>query len=257
MRNLLYRSILTSCLLVAGTSSAAKKQWWPNNPPSRKPVTIKPGHHVPNMPRGAISFALGGANFFYHTGIFYRWSRDRYIVVSAPVGATVPVLPAGCTPMIIGDETYYQLRESYFRRVPGGYRVSTKPSTTIVVTPPPEAPKEHSVTIWVQNDNGSSTPVLLTASSDGHWVGPKGEYYSTFPTEIQLKPVYGVSERLDPDTTENLPHKEIIWIKNLNGSNTPVELEKQKDGTWKGPSGEIYPNKPSAEDLRSAYGLDG
>lgn len=47
-----------------------------------------------------------------------------------------------------------------------------------------------SVTVWVNNSNGSKTPVMLKKMGP-NFVGPKGEFYPTMPTEDQLKPIYG------------------------------------------------------------------
>jgi len=49
----------------------------------------------------------------------------------------------------------------------------------------------NSTTVWVTNSNGSRTPVTLQKAPGGLWVGPRGEYYETFPSARQLKPVYG------------------------------------------------------------------
>jgi len=65
----------------------------------------------------------------------------------------------------------------------------------VVVQPAPpvvvKAPVcETSVTIWITNSNGSRTSVRLTRQ--GHWyVGPRGEYYETLPTNEQLRAIYG------------------------------------------------------------------
>ncbi|MFI4910874.1 MAG: glycine zipper domain-containing protein [Sedimentisphaeraceae bacterium JB056] len=45
-------------------------------------------------------------------------------------------------------------------------------------------------TVWITNSNGSQTPVKIIRQGD-KYVGPKGEMYTTFPTEEQLKSVYG------------------------------------------------------------------
>lgn len=47
------------------------------------------------------------------------------------------------------------------------------------------------VTIWVTNSNGSKTPVKLTRTATGGYIGPKGELYDTMPTAEQLLSVYG------------------------------------------------------------------
>ena len=46
------------------------------------------------------------------------------------------------------------------------------------------------VDMWVTNSNGSKTSVKLTPQGSGY-IGPKGEYYESMPTEEQLKEVYG------------------------------------------------------------------
>ena len=47
-------------------------------------------------------------------------------------------------------------------------------------------------TVWVDNSNGSKTPVQLRQTDGGQYVGPRGEYYSTMPTQEQLRKVYGM-----------------------------------------------------------------
>ena len=53
-----------------------------------------------------------------------------------------------------------------------------------------EPPQPATMTINVQNSNGSMTPVTLRQVGV-QWVGPKGEYYDNLPTIGQLRPIYG------------------------------------------------------------------
>lgn len=46
-------------------------------------------------------------------------------------------------------------------------------------------------TVWIENSNGSKTPVILRRAQGGMWVGPRGEYYSSMPGQDQLKKIYG------------------------------------------------------------------
>lgn len=48
----------------------------------------------------------------------------------------------------------------------------------------------NSQTVNVTNSNGSIIQVKLRKQGVG-WVGTRGEYYSTLPTEAQLRPIYG------------------------------------------------------------------
>jgi len=47
-------------------------------------------------------------------------------------------------------------------------------------------------TVWVENSNGSKTPVQLRQTDGGQYVGPRGEYYTTMPSSDQLRKVYGM-----------------------------------------------------------------
>ena len=48
----------------------------------------------------------------------------------------------------------------------------------------------NTVTVNITNSNGSVSQVLLRKQGVGY-VGPRGEYYNSLPTEEQLRPVYG------------------------------------------------------------------
>ena len=50
--------------------------------------------------------------------------------------------------------------------------------------------EQNVVTVWITNSNGSMVPIRLRRSGP-NFIGPKGELYSTMPTEEQLRPVYG------------------------------------------------------------------
>ncbi|OHB53351.1 MAG: hypothetical protein A2Y07_10755 [Planctomycetes bacterium GWF2_50_10] len=57
--------------------------------------------------------------------------------------------------------------------------------------PAAPAPAPQTLTINVQNPNGSYVPVTLIKVG-GEFVGPKGERYISQPTAEQLAPLYGV-----------------------------------------------------------------
>lgn len=46
------------------------------------------------------------------------------------------------------------------------------------------------VTIWITNSNGSQQPLVLTKTGRGYR-GPRGEYYTIFPSNRQLRRAYG------------------------------------------------------------------
>ncbi|HBG26004.1 MAG TPA: hypothetical protein DDX75_02795 [Phycisphaerales bacterium] len=105
--------------------------------------------------------------------------------------------------------------------------------------------EEKTITISIVNDNGSITEVTLIASDNGY-IGPKGEYYSTMPTESQLKSIYGLI--CAPPIRNNI----IFYLGKCNGIEKIVVLNK--DGAqYLGPKGERYDAIPSEEQLRSIY----
>jgi hypothetical protein len=106
---------------------------------------------------------------------------------------------------------------------------------------------ERTVIVWITNDNGSRTEVMLTATSDGGFTGPKSEYYSSMPTESQLKAMYGLV------CTAPVRNNVNVFLGNDDGTETVVVLTK--DGTgYIGPKGEHYPEMPSEAELRVLYG---
>ena len=111
-----------------------------------------------------------------------------------------------------------------------------------------EVVREETVVVWVTNDNGSKTQVTLTRTSDGGYIGPKGEYYSYIPTDEQLRVLYGIKSEQAKRTSIT------VWITNDNGSQTPVTLVPSGVG-FIGPSNEYYATMPTEEQLKALYGL--
>ena len=50
--------------------------------------------------------------------------------------------------------------------------------------------EQDTVTVWITNSNGSTTPVKLRRSGPG-FIGPRGEHYAQMPTNEDLAKVYG------------------------------------------------------------------
>ncbi len=46
-----------------------------------------------------------------------------------------------------------------------------------------------------------------------------------------------------------------VWLTNSNGSQTPVRLVRNPDGTYTGPKGEVYAQLPTPEQLKPVYGI--
>ena len=68
--------------------------------------------------------------------------------------------------------------------------VVVSPLPTISVSTPRVVVEPTVITVWVTNSNGSRITVKLTR--DGSWyVGPRGEWYTSLPTNEQLRVAYG------------------------------------------------------------------
>jgi hypothetical protein len=72
------------------------------------------GYRVRGIPPGAYTIHRGGGVFFYHGGEWYRRNGTFSVVVGAPIGAFVPMLPPyystvwwGGVPYYYADDTYY------------------------------------------------------------------------------------------------------------------------------------------------------
>ena len=47
----------------------------------------------------------------------------------------------------------------------------------------------------------------------------------------------------------------VVYVRNSNGSTTPVTLRHIGGGRWRGEKGEVYPSLPTAAQLQGAYGF--
>jgi outer membrane lipoprotein SlyB len=51
------------------------------------------------------------------------------------------------------------------------------------------------------------------------------------------------------------PNTVTVWLTNANGSQTPVKLTRNADGSYTGPKGERYQTMPTEEQLKPVYGI--
>ncbi|MFA5291629.1 MAG: hypothetical protein WC496_01195 [Phycisphaerae bacterium] len=109
-------------------------------------------------------------------------------------------------------------------------------------TPPAD---KNSVVVWINNSDGSKTPITLHKEGS-NYIGPAGEKYTSLPTGEQLKALYG--ENSSANQTE-------FNFEIIKADGTKVAVTIKKDGTeFVGPKGERYPSMPTEEQLRLIYG---
>src|SRR5262245_63539980 len=85
------------------------------------------GTMLARPPAAATTVGVSGTNYYYSDGAYfeqvYYGGSVSYRVVSAPPGAVIVTLPAGCTTTRVGSVTYQQCGATYYQRVSTGYRV--------------------------------------------------------------------------------------------------------------------------------------
>ncbi len=144
------------------------------------------------LPSNSVGISVGGFNFFYSEGEYYRPCSGGYVIVPAPIGACVPVLPPACRPVVVENATYYNYDGAYYQQVPNGYTVVPVGLTkAIPVKAIPVQEQESTIVVNIPNKNGSYTPVTLQLAANGMYIGPQGEVYPTKPEMKQLQEMYG------------------------------------------------------------------
>ncbi|MHB0947194.1 MAG: hypothetical protein ACYC3B_08480 [Sedimentisphaerales bacterium] len=202
---------------------------------------------------GHSSFSIGiydggwgfGYGYGYRGPHYWRYyGYPYYPYYDYPVVVERPVVIAQPAPIIVQQAAPVQVYVPPVERLADG-RVKSEVASSQPAVQTAAASSQTTV-IWIKNDNGSQTPVTLRQQGAGY-IGPQNEYYSTLPTEEQLKPVYGLKSNAPPANTVT------ILLNNSDGTKTPITLKKE--GTnYIGPAGEIYTALPTEEQLKQIYG---
>ena len=199
MKQFLTMTIAAAMVLTSGVSETALAQR--GRPPlSGRPQGNSPsypsGHHYAGGPRGC---APAYPTTYYRSS--HRsssgWSSAGYVLAGVVAGS---FLQSTCFSQparreVVTYQTVYQQPTvvQEVRYVQPQVVVREVPVRETVYVTQPTAPQEVSVkeTVWVQNSNGSQTPVELRRSGT-LYIGPKGEYYGSLPTNEQLRLLYGM-----------------------------------------------------------------
>lgn len=72
------------------------------------------GYAVSRLPRVGYAIPRGRDHFWYDRGVWYRGDGVRWLVVGAPLGAFVPVLPPFYTTVWFGGFPYYYANDTYY-----------------------------------------------------------------------------------------------------------------------------------------------
>ncbi len=77
-----------------------------------RPQVPRRGTIIRTLPTRHSRIVIRGGTYFYWGGIFYRTGPGGYVVVSAPVGAVIGVLPPGYVRVYVGPIRLPLLRGS-------------------------------------------------------------------------------------------------------------------------------------------------
>ncbi len=115
-------------------------------------------------------------HYYYSGGVWYAPRGPSYVVVPAPVGVFVPVLPVYYTTLWVGGAPYYYANQTYYSWNPAqnGYQVVDPPNGAesppdAQDQAPPPAPNDD---LFVYPQNGQSDEQQATDRYECHkWAG--------------------------------------------------------------------------------------
>lgn len=121
-------------------------------------VYLNRGVVVADLPHERYEVVHGGAHFFFSGGVWYRPYGPRWVVVTPPFGAYIPVLPPFYATLWVGGVPYYYADDVYYvyRGPATGYEVVAPPPDANVATQEaqgaaPGAPPSSELYIYPKN----------------------------------------------------------------------------------------------------------
>jgi len=131
----------------------------PHGAPPPAHYDARYSHNQYYAPRGAYYNAVPGrpvfvgGHYYYSGGVWYAPRGPGFVVVAAPVGLFVPVLPPFYTTLWIGGFPYYYANDTYYtwRADQQGYEVVEPPNDQNATTQPPSSDD-----LFIYPQNGQS-----------------------------------------------------------------------------------------------------
>jgi len=98
----------------------------------RRVTVVRHRAEVTRLPRERTRIVVGGREFFYARGVFYRSGPRGFVTVAAPLGARIRVLPVGYVTIRVGAIPYYHYYGTYYQFDPVAkvYTVVSPPAGT-------------------------------------------------------------------------------------------------------------------------------
>ncbi|MGH8132546.1 MAG: DUF6515 family protein [Steroidobacteraceae bacterium] len=117
------------------------------------------GVWVGGVPGRPFVYDRSGGRYYYSGGIWYAARGPRFVVVGAPIGLFVPVLPPFYTTLWIGGAPYYYANDTYYlwSQAQSGYEVVDPPNDQGASTEAPQPPPPQGDDLYIYPQNGQST----------------------------------------------------------------------------------------------------
>jgi hypothetical protein len=90
------------------------------------------GFFVATMFTTAVMISAANQSYYYNEGVYYAPQGSGYVVVQAPVGATVTVLPSEYTLVVVASSTYYYYGGTFYTISSGTYTVVPAPVGAVI-----------------------------------------------------------------------------------------------------------------------------
>jgi len=169
----------------------------------------------------------------------WPWRRQRR---PPPHHRRVVNLPRGYLTIVIGGLRYHYHHGFFYRKGVSGYVVVTAPVGAVIAT----LPIGYKIIMIGRDKYYYHSGVYYRSYPSGYIVVPAPVVSTPVATIVEPVPITGLSEKASEQTTV------VINVPNLDGSYTPVVLQKSGDG-YVGPQGEYYPGNPTVEQLKVLY----
>ncbi|HEV2286959.1 MAG TPA: DUF6515 family protein [Steroidobacteraceae bacterium] len=147
------------------------------------------GAYVAGLPGHPYAFERPGGRFFYSGGVWYAPYGPRFVVVGAPLGVFVPVLPPFYSTIWFGGVPYYYANDTYYvwSQAQNGYEVVAPPGdpddpNAADSAAPPQPPPPQGDNLYIYPQQGQSAEQQASDQYECHkWSSSQTGFDPTQP----------------------------------------------------------------------------
>ena len=143
------------------------------------------GYYVHDLPRDRVFIDGPRGRYWYGGGVWYSYGPRGYVVVGAPVGVFVPVLPPYYTTVWVAGVPYYYANDTYYEWRDSNQQyevVAPPPDDSAASTQPPPPPPSQNGDVFIYPKNGQSEDVQSRDKYECHkWAQNESGFDPTQP----------------------------------------------------------------------------